>query len=309
MNLRDYPEIKPFLILFFCTMGLFILINGIWSANVDDCDQIRSESFTTEAISQVIAADERLYVCYEQNRRVNVYDAQGSFLWGIRAPYIRNCRFSLMDGVLLLFDHDGNPAYTYDASTGTYLGAPSQIQLPQRQPDASPAIDSLAPGQIGWDRHNVYRMADGATVKLISRPWWYALIDPLVMIGIGVASFFLILVLLALRFIKETADMDEASVCRPVRNAILANKAGSVLWALNALLSVCLLPFFPLYVLSLIFLGIFYIFSHVIPGVPLSKVFTTLDEDALMQKWELIAHACMVGSILVTVFTLVLSDS
>ena len=64
--------------------------------------------------------------------------------------------------------------------TGEHLRivAASSLDLSYNKTITHTAVEDLAPGEIGWDDFNVYRMEDDGPVKLVSRPWWYYLTHP-----------------------------------------------------------------------------------------------------------------------------------
>ncbi|MGM9637723.1 MAG: hypothetical protein ACI3YK_07045 [Eubacteriales bacterium] len=174
-------------------MGRFLCIR-----NTKNPAEKQDELFLFDEITTVISDEDgdRLYVCYNDASWVNVYDLQGTFLWAVSTPYLRNSYFEIQNGFLMIYGTAKDNAYLYDAQTGDFAGEIPLDQLDlgyQWINEAAP----MEPGTICFDAYQVYRVAsDGSLVTLVDRPGWYLLFQPSVdlsvafvcaiLIGIGV---------------------------------------------------------------------------------------------------------------------------
>lgn len=243
-------------IIFIIFLGAHVF-SSLMKQDNNSFTKILEESFTRTPIDQVIVSNELLYVCYDDVQIVNVYDLTGKFLWSIDAPYMRNCRFQLLDGMLVVYHYSTELAYTYHAQTGEYLGVvtANKLDLSYKYPGEHTPIKELAPGEIGWDAFNVYRMDDGGLTKLVGRPWWYYLSHPVLIWAVGFFSALTCFTIIVIKKFRHKEDMDFETLPASVRKKAVFFKGFTFACIANILLNILILPFYPLYILSSFVLG------------------------------------------------------
>ena len=172
------------LMLFVAGNAFLMFSRGMVSHTNEDYRTLQPEYTGPDVIDRVLYHEDlqRLYVCYNDARYVDVYDTQGRFQWAVATPYLHDTHFLLEEDRLLIYYQE---AYLYDATTGAFLGLAeeSALDLPADVYDL-PGTDTPAPGDDVYDAHQVYRIeADGQQTVLIARPMWHRLLHP----GPGIA--------------------------------------------------------------------------------------------------------------------------
>lgn len=161
-------------IIFMSSIALALLGRAFCTRSWKDYEMIRSECTLPDVIETVLWNEDsdRLYVCYNDANRVNVYDGAGTFLWSVGTPYMRNSEFELIDGELVIFYSD---AYCYDAIDGSFLRLSKEEDLPVRHTTWS-SQETRRVGPYSFDKFQVYRLLpDGGKEIVIARPWWHNL--------------------------------------------------------------------------------------------------------------------------------------
>lgn len=123
----------------------------------------------------------QLYVCYDDANQVDVYSENGTFLWAVATPYIRNTDFILLEGNLILYGN--GDAYLYRAANGVFVECrdTDDLELPRTQTDQCPE-------EIEFGAYRVWRvLEDGGKQVLVSRPWWNRIFDFMLNWGIAMA--------------------------------------------------------------------------------------------------------------------------
>ncbi len=113
-----------------------------------------------------------LYLCLP-DQRVNVYDAQGSFLWGyvVTAPFETMCYYELTEACFAVYDE--NEAHCFDRYSGEYLGKKDSHSLNLSFGEVAEDTSDIQPGDVLYDLYTVYRVdATGKELPLISLPWY-----------------------------------------------------------------------------------------------------------------------------------------
>ena len=154
-----------------CVVGL--LGRQLSHGDTRDFRELHPELAAPDVIDTVLYDPElgQLYVCYDDANQVDVYTENGSFLWAVATPYIRNTDFLLRDGNLILYGN--GDAYIYRAGDGTFVENRNTdgMALPPAQADQCP--ESLA-----FSAYRVWRiLEDGGKQLLVSRPWWHRIFD------------------------------------------------------------------------------------------------------------------------------------
>ena len=170
---RRKIEWKTLLGAFFMgAIALGLLGRALCTRSWKDYDRLRPECRIPDTIETVLYDEslDRLYVCYNDANRVNVYDGAGTFLWSVGTPWMRNSEFELLDRELVIFDGD---AYRYDAVDGSFLGLAQEAELPVRHTSWT-SQETRRVGPYAVDSFRVWREgAGGERVLLVDRPWWY----------------------------------------------------------------------------------------------------------------------------------------
>ena len=140
----------------------------------DDYQVKQAELFAPDEITAVLFDEElqQLYVCYNDASYVNVYSADGSFLWAVSTPYLRNVYFELDDNRLIIYNNDD--AYIYNSADGAFIEKKDASELDLLYYWQGEYTDKPVAGEYCFDTYRVYRCeADGSLVTIVSRPWWY----------------------------------------------------------------------------------------------------------------------------------------
>ena len=116
-------------ILFAGGVALALLGRILCTRSWKDYALLRPESCIPDVIETVLWDEDldRLCVCYNDANLVNVYTSEGTFLWSVGTPWMRNSEFELLDGTLVIFQDE---AYRYDARDGAFLGKTRVEELP-----------------------------------------------------------------------------------------------------------------------------------------------------------------------------------
>ena len=126
-----------------------------------------------EEISDVWASTDKIYLCYRMGTCVNVYDRDGSFLWAVSAPYMKNARFLLTDSELIIF---GKEAFVYDVENGYFKEVRKADGLDDALTPPEGTEEELHPqaGDLIFNWYSVSELQeDGSTKTIIDRPDWY----------------------------------------------------------------------------------------------------------------------------------------
>ena len=185
------------IILFMGGIAVGLLGRVVCTRSNDNYEELQPESFVPDTIETVLH-DERLkqlYVCYNDANCVNVYTEEGTFLWCVATPYLRNSGFVLQDGKLIIYDSE---AYVYDSENGSFLGIEQEENLDLNHNRQNEFADHYEEGSFYFDSFQVYKtLADGTLEVVVSRPWWNFIfhywlalgISGLGAVGIGISIF------------------------------------------------------------------------------------------------------------------------
>lgn len=138
-----------------------------------DYQVLHPELRAPDIIDTVLYDEElgQLYVCYDDANQVDVYSENGSFLWAVATPYIRNTDFILREGKLILYGN--GDAYIYRATDGVFVEYRDEddLGLPRSQTDQCPE-------EIGFSSYRVWRVLEGGEEQvLVTRPLWHRIFD------------------------------------------------------------------------------------------------------------------------------------
>ena len=104
MTLKIKRFLQTTLALLFCISILLSLGMRVLSVRDNkDYDVLQPELRFPDLISYVLYEESlaQIYVCYNDASYVNVYSEDGTFLWAVSAPYMRN--IILMEGMKHIF--------------------------------------------------------------------------------------------------------------------------------------------------------------------------------------------------------------
>lgn len=179
MGLREWLS---FMFVLGCMTGLL----GRFLSRGDNRDYqaLRPELRAPDIIDTVLydAQLGQLYVCYDDANQVDVYSENGSFLWAVATPYIRNTDFILREGKLILYG--SSDAYVYRAVDGGFVEFRETVdlELPRSQTDQ-------CPDAFGFSSYKVWRVVEnGEKQLLVTRPWWHRIFDFMLNWYISMAS-------------------------------------------------------------------------------------------------------------------------
>lgn len=168
MTLKIKRFLQTTLVLLFCISILLSLGMRVLSVRDNkDYDVLQPELRFPDLISYFLYEESlaQIYVCYNDASYVNVYSEDGTFLWAVSAPYMRNISFSIQDGCLVLDGRD--EAYIYDADEGKFLRRTEEHM-------EHTVIEHMNTGFFSYDSFQVYRhLPDGNAITVVSRPLWY----------------------------------------------------------------------------------------------------------------------------------------
>lgn len=176
MRLRNSKWNTLLGLLFMGSVALALLGRLLCTRSYMDYEKLRPESYIPDVIETVLWDEDmnRLYVCYNDANRVNVYDGAGTFLWSVGTPWMRNSEFELLNGELVIFQDD---AYRYDAVDGSFLGMARAEELPVAHSTwDTQTADGRRAGPFLFDANEVFREGEnGERTAVVSRPWWHCL--------------------------------------------------------------------------------------------------------------------------------------
>lgn len=311
--MKDSIKKKPIQIICILLFAL-IVFSSLEKQDANTFREVQPESFIRSPIDQVIVFNERLYVCYGDSELVNVYDMNGVFLWCIDAPSMRNCHFEILDGMLVVYNYRTSSAYTYDAVTGEHLRivAASSLDLSYNKTITHTSVEDLAPGEIGWDDFNVYRMEDDGPVKLVSRPWWYYLTHPILTWAVSFFSGLAIFIIQLITKFRQEKDTDSEELPPNVRKKAAFFKVYFFICGANATLNLLIIPFYPIYILASFLLAavlIAWILADTIHHFIIHRGFVLIvEEHPYIDKWSHAGFAALLISIFSAVVMLMLTN-
>lgn len=160
---------------FVFTLGIAVGLLGRQLSHGDNRNyrELQPELKAPDVIDTVLYDPDlkQLYVCYDDANQVDVYSENGSFLWAVATPYMRNTDFLLRDGNLYLYGN--GEAYIYRAADGRFvehLGSDG-LELPKAQTDQCPE-------DLAFSGYRVWRaLEEGGRQILVNRPWWHRIFD------------------------------------------------------------------------------------------------------------------------------------
>jgi len=161
------------IVLFVGGIALGLLGRAYCTRSNDKYQEIQPESFVPDTIETVLRDEElkQIYVCYNDANCVNAYTENGTFLWCVATPYMRNSCFELQGDKLIIYDGD---AYIYDSKSGSFLGVDTEENLDLNDNREEEYAEQYVEGNYYYDRFQVYKAAaDGTLEVVISRPWWH----------------------------------------------------------------------------------------------------------------------------------------
>lgn len=291
------------------------VFSNLTNEEASSFSRIHEESFTKDPINQVIV-DQLIYVCYDAPPIVNVYDQDGNFLWCIKTPSLRNAKFQLLDGQLVVYNYRDDSVYLYDSITGEFQGCviANTLDLSFDYADDPTPIEDLAPGEVSWDTYNVYRMEAQGPVPLVSRPDSYYLSHPLLGWGIAFFGGLIIFFIKAVKEIREKESEDNSSIPDRVRKEGALLRIFTIACAVNTGLNLIIIPFSPVYLLVSMALIVLFILGKVIGAVieiitSRGLVFTAVQQEhPHIRKWDLCAFLSMIVNLLSAVGVLMLTN-
>lgn len=272
-----------------------------------DYRAIQPELRAPDVIDTVLYDPElrQLYVCYDDANQVDVYSENGSFLWAVATPYIRNTDFILREGMLILYGN--SDAYVYRAADGAFLEFRETdiLELPHSQTDQCPE-------GIAFSSYRVWRnLESGEEQVLVARPWWHRIFDFLlnwsICMACGAGMGILALLEKAREWQKVKDDLQFSTkrsgrLHRYYRCGAWTLLLVTVLEFLLAVLGVC--PIFVLFPVT----GCFIISSIIVDSI-LDRTSLSEEERSAIMFWR----ACYVGAgillIVASIGALVLWDA
>ena len=123
-----------------------------------DYDQMQPELKAPDVIATVLHKQDlgQIYVCYNDASYVNVYTEDGTFLWAVSTPYLRNVYFTIRDEKLIIYNGD---AYVYDAADGSFLELSDMDTLGLSHDTQEERTGEFEAGAFCYDAYQVYRGA------------------------------------------------------------------------------------------------------------------------------------------------------
>ena len=260
----------------------------------------RPESCIPDVIETVLWDEDldRLCVCYNDANLVNVYTSEGTFLWSVGTPWMRNSEFELLDGTLVIFQDE---AYRYDARDGAFLGKTRAEELPLTHAALERKLrgdDRVGP--YTFDANQVYRTApDGTRTTVVARPRWHALYHGTLWLGIaffGAAGLGLCLLLEKRRLARaaregERALTFESREARFLRNYYRAVTLVQGAFALANLPAACFVDWFQL---GLIPLALHFIVSGWVLSDRVNRLVCRRAERAAVELWQARSWATLI---------------
>jgi hypothetical protein len=294
MSGRTKKWLQAILAVVFQTVIVLALLTRVFCIrDTQDYEQLQPELKAPDVIATVLHKPDlgQIYVCYNDASYVNVYTEDGTFLWAVSTPYLRNVYFTIRDEKLIIYNGD---AYVYDAADGSFL------ELSDMSHDTEgETTGEFEAGAFYYDAYQVYRgTANGEVKTIVSRPWWYILTNFVVCWCIAFACA---MGFLALRFFDKIRAW--WSVRREVQfdskkaRVILAYlRTTSVLHILFAA-AVIIAAIYHLDIsIGLMAVGIHFIVSNWVIWNILDRIDADADQQKVLRFWKAFEFATFVAA-------------
>lgn len=259
---------------------------------------LHEESFTKQTISQAFLTDDILYVCYDDPPIVNAYTSDGTFLWCVQTPSLRNAQFEVVDGQLVIYNYHDSPAYLYDAHSGVFQDCvmANTLELSYDFGDEPGDLDSLTVGQLSWDSFNVYRMTDQGVATIVSRPKSYYLSHPTLTWAILFFGGMIIFFVRAFREVREKEEQGMREMSKDSRRDAVFIRVSTLILSINIGLNILIIPFksgyflisFGLSGIAILSRVVFHGISIASAAIQRTLIFKAHEEEhPYVQKWNL----------------------
>lgn len=263
-----------------------------------DYDQLQPELKAPDVIATVLHKPDlgQIYVCYNDASYVNVYTEDGTFLWAVSTPYLRNVYFTIRDEKLIIYNGD---AYVYDAADGSFLELSDMDTLGLSHDTQEESTGEFEAGTFYYDAYQVYRgTASGNVETIVSRPWWYMLTN---FVFCWCVAFACAMGFLALRF------FDKARAWHSVRKQVrFESRKAKVVLAYLRVTSVVQLLFAAGVILAAIFhcdisiglmaVGVHFIVSNWVIWNILDSIDADKDQRKVLRFWKAFEFATFVAA-------------
>lgn len=299
MSGRTKKWLQAILAVVFQTVIVLALLTRVCCIrDTQDYEQLQPELKAPDVIATVLHKPDlgQIYVCYNDASYVNVYTEDGTFLWAVSTPYLRNVYFTIRDEKLIIYNGD---AYVYDAADGNFLELSDIDTLGLSHDTEGETTGEFEAGAFYYDAYQVYRgTANGEVKTIVSRPWWYILTNFVVCWCIAFACA---LGFLALRFFDKIRAW--WSVRREVQfdskkaRVILAYlRTTSVLHILFAA-AVIIAAIYHLDIsIGLMAVGIHFIVSNWVIWNILDRIDADADQQKVLRFWKAFEFATFVAA-------------
>ena len=296
--------------LWICFCGLFVvsiswgmLARIVCGRETADYTTRQPEYIGPDTIDIVIEHQQtgRIYVSYNDANWVNVYAADGTFLWAVATPYLRNSYCEIQEGKLIVADGE---AYVYDAVTGAFLELRDEesLELTYENWDTE-YTDTSMPNELYYDNHQVYRgTAEGNFQVLISCPWWHRLFDFMFAWSMAAVAALGIGVFVVINQVRERVALGYSVPIRMpwLRRRICYYRLFTGIHLLYTVLNIVFAFFGGILAIGIMPLGIHLIVSQIILS-NLKRPSASAKEEALLGFWLF----CLISSFVVAFLSVV----
>ena len=285
-------------VVFQAVIVLALLTRVICIRDTKDYEQLQPELKAPDVIATVLHKPDlgQIYVCYNDASYVNVYTEDGTFLWAVSAPYLRNVYFTIRDEKLIIYNGD---AYVYDAADGSFLELSDVDTLGLSHDTEEETTGEFEAGTFYYDAYQVYRgTANGEVETIVSRPWWYILTN---FVLCWCIAFACAMGFLALRF------FDKISAWWSVRREVQFDcKKARVILAYLCTTSVLQILFAAAVIIAAIYhldisiglmaVGIHFIVSNWVIWNSLDRIDADKDQQKVLRFWKAFEFATFVAA-------------
>ena len=299
MSDRTKKWITGLLIFVFHAAVVVALLTRVFCIrDTKDYDQLQPELKAPDVIATVLHKPElgQIYVCYNDASYVNVYTEDGTFLWAVSTPYLRNVYFAIWDEKLIIYNGD---AYVYDAADGSFLELSDIDTLGLNHDTEGEITGEFEAGTFYYDTYQIYRgTANGDVETIISRPWWYMLTN---FVACWCIAFTCAMGFLALRFFDKVSAWwsvrkqvrFESKTARVVLAYLRTTSVSQLLFAVGVNIAAIYHLDFSL---GLMVVGIHFIVSNWVIWNILDHIDADKDQQKVLRFWKAFEFATFIAA-------------
>ena len=287
---------------------------GICVRDNQNYQDTQPELFAPDEIANVLYDENlrQLYVCYNDASYVNVYSADGDFLWAVSTLYLRNAYFELSLDQLIIYN--GDHAYIYNSANGSFVRKEETDKLDLKYDWEQYRTDQFEPDAFYFDTYQVYKCDEDVSLEtIVSRPWWYWIFNFGVCWCVSFSGAIGIGILVFLESRRKYHTVRKGN--RGEENALfIPNRKGKIILyyfrvttfihLLYAVLDVvCGIWFNGILCIGILPLGIHFIISNAVLWNLLDKIIVSDEESKILDYWKI----CNIGSFIIAFLSVIVA--